>query len=148
MNSDLQDLRDRAEIRELGLVYASAIDRLDEPALLSVFAPDAVMEGPKWRYEGHQAIASVIPILKDLYVSSWHAVHNQTVVLNGNLAHGETYCTARHLQKGGYLDNQVMTMTLRYQDEFARLNGVWKYTRRRQIIDWTESGTIQIGRRE
>jgi hypothetical protein len=50
--------------------------------------------------------------------------------------------------KGGYAENQVVTMIIRYQDEYARTPDGWRMARRKEIVDWTEVGTVQGGRRE
>jgi len=148
MDDDMRALLDERSINRLVLDYAQAVDRLDEPLLRGVFAADAVLEGPGWRFEGIEQICTILPMMRDMFVSSWHAVHQQTVHLNGDHAIGENYCAGRHLQKGGYAENQVVTMIIRYQDEFVRLAEGWRIARRKEIVDWTEVGTVQNGRRE
>ena len=148
MDDALKAMLDERAINRLVLDYAEAVDRLDEPLLRRVFAADAVLEGPGWRFEGIDQICTIFPIMKDSFVSSWHATHQQTIHLNGDRATGETYCAGRHLQKGGYADNQVVTMIIRYQDTFVRTAEGWRMASRKEIVDWTETSTIQSGRRE
>ena len=148
MDAEIRAMLDERAINRLVLDYAEAVDRLDEPLLRRVFAADAVLEGPGWRFEGIAQICSIFPIMRDSFVSSWHATHQQTIHLAGDTATGETYCAGRHLQKGGYADNQVMTMIIRYQDRFVRTADGWRIALRKEIVDWMETGTIQSGRRE
>lgn len=148
MDDALKVMLDERAINRLVLDYAEAVDRLDEPLLRRVFAADAVLEGPGWRFEGIDQICSIFPIMKDSFVSSWHATHQQTINLDGDCATGETYCAGRHLQKGGYADNQVMTLIIRYHDSFVRTEGGWRMASRKEIVDWTEISTIQSGHRE
>ena len=148
MGDALSAMLDERAINRLVLDYAQAVDRLDEPLLRRVFAADAVLEGPGWRFEGIEQICSIFPIMKDSFVSSWHATHQQTIDLDGDRATGETYCAGRHLQKGGYADNQVLTMIIRYRDSFVRLAEGWRMASRKEIVDWTEISTIQSGHRE
>jgi len=148
MDDDMRAILDERSINRLVLDYAQAVDRLDEPLLRRVFAADAVLEGPGWRFEGMEQICTILPMMRDMFVSSWHAVHQQTVKLNGDRATGENYCAGRHLQKGGYAENQVVMMIIRYQDEFVRTPDGWRIARRKEIVDWTEVGTVQNGRRE
>ncbi len=101
MDDDLRAILDERSISRLALDYAKAVDRLDEPLLRRVFAADAVLEGPGWRFAGIEQICTILPMMRDMFVSSWHAVHQQTIHLNGDEATGENYCTGRHLQKGG-----------------------------------------------
>ena len=152
MDDDLRAILDERSINRLVLDYAEAVDRLNEPLLRKVFTADAVLEGPGWRFEGIEQICTIIPMMRDMFAASWHAVHQQTIHLpsapGGDRATGENYCAGRHLQKGGYAENQVVTMIIRYQDEFVRTEEGWRIARRKEIVDWTEVGTVQSGRRE
>jgi ketosteroid isomerase-like protein len=148
MDDGLKALLDERAINRLVLDYAQAVDRLDEALLRKVFASDAVLEGPGWRFAGIEQICSILPIMKDSFVSSWHATHQQTIHLDGDRATGETYCAGRHLQKGGYAENQVVTMIIRYHDIFVRVTDGWRIGSRTEIVDWTETSTIQSGHRE
>jgi len=148
MDDAIRALLDERAITRLVHDYAEAVDRLDETLLRAVFTPDAVLEGPGWRFAGIEQICSILPIMKDSFVSSWHAVHQVTVRLDGDRARGETYCAGRHLQKGGYAENQVVTMIIRYQDEFVRTAEGWRIGLRTEIVDWTETATVQSARRD
>jgi ketosteroid isomerase-like protein len=148
MDNGLQAMLDERAINRLVLDYAEAVDRLDEALLRRVFAADGVLEGPGWRFAGIDDICSILPIMKDSFVSSWHATHQQTIHLDGDRAAGETYCAGRHLQKGGYAENQVLTMIIRYRDSFVRTEEGWRIASRKEIVDWTEISTIQSGYRE
>jgi ketosteroid isomerase-like protein len=148
MDAEIRAILDERAINRLVLDYAQAVDRLDKKLLRRVFSADAVLEGPGWRFEGIAQICSIFPIMRDSFVSSWHATHQQTIELDGDQASGETYCAGRHLQKGGYVENQVLTMIIRYQDRFVRTADGWRMSFRKEIVDWTESSTIQSGRRE
>jgi len=148
MDHDMRALLDERSISRLAADYAQAVDRLDEPMLRRVFTADAVLEGPGWRFEGIEQICGIIPMMQDMFVSSWHATHQQTIDMAGDEATGEVYCAGRHLQKGGYAENQVVTMIIRYQDRYVRDPDGWRIALRKEIIDWTEVGTVQGGRRE
>ena len=148
MDEEMRALLDERSINRLALDYAKAVDRLDEPLLRRVFTADAVLEGPGWRFEGIEQIAGILPMMREMFVSSWHATHQQTIDMAGDVATGEVYCAGRHLQKGGYAENQVVTMIIRYQDRYVRTADGWRIAWRKEIIDWTEVGTVQGGRRE
>jgi ketosteroid isomerase-like protein len=144
----MRALLDERSISRLASDYARAVDRLDEPLLRRVFSADAVLEGPGWRFEGIAQICSILPMMRDMFVSSWHATHQQTIDLDGDQAAGEVYCAGRHLQKGGYAENQVVTMIIRYRDRYVRGPDGWRIAWRKEIIDWTEVGPVQGGGRE
>ncbi len=148
MDDAVKAMLDERAINRLVLDYAQAVDRLDEALLRKVFAADAILEGPGWRFVGLEQICSILPIMKDSFVSSWHATHQQTIQLDRDRASGETYCAGRHLQKGGYAENQVLTMIIRYRDTFVRTADGWQIASRKELIDWTEISTIQSGYRE
>jgi len=148
MDGDIRALLDERAINRLAQDYAEGVDRLDETLLRGVFTEDAVMEGPGWRFEGIEQICTILPMMKEMFVSSWHALHQLTVRLDGDRATGENYCASRHLQKGGTADNQVMTMIIRYQDRYVRTPAGWRIAFRKEIVDRTEINTIQSGRRE
>jgi len=133
-----------AEIAKLAVRYGQAVDRLDAAALTALFAEDAVLEGPGWRYQGHAEIGAIIPIIAAHFAHCWHAVYDQAITVSGDTASGETYSTARHLLRGDdYQAHQVMSMTLRYRDQFRLIDGRWQYTRRSQLLDWMETATVQ-----
>ena len=52
-------------------------------------------------------------------------------------ATGETYCLAHHLHVVGEARvNDVMS--IRYQDEYVREAGRWRFATRTLFVDWTE----------
>jgi hypothetical protein len=148
MDDEIRAMLDERVITRLAHDYAQAVDRLDKPLLRQVFTADAVLEGPGWRFAGIEQICSILPMMREMFVSSWHATHQQTIDLDGDHATGEVYCAGRHLQKGGYAENQVVTMIIRYQDRYARGPEGWRIAWRKEIVDWTEVGTVQSGGRE
>ena len=148
MDDDVKAMLDERALTRLAFDYATAVDRLDEPLLRRVFTVDAVLEGPGWRFEGMEQICSIPLMMQEMFVSSWHATHQVTINLGGDQATGEVYCAGRHLQKGGYAENQVVTMIIRYQDRYSRTPDGWRIAWRKEIIDWTEVSTVQGGRRE
>ena len=64
-------------------------------------------------------------------------VHNQTASISGDAATGETYCTADHV----YLENgrkKLLSWQIRYQDQWRREDGAWRFCRRTLLLDWQE----------
>jgi ketosteroid isomerase-like protein len=146
MPSHADTLADRSEITVLSTTYACAVDQLDTDRLISTFTPDAVLEGPNFYYHGHVEIASIIAILDEMFVYTWHAVHNVDVRIDGDAATSETYCTARHLNKSNDDDREVMTMTIRYHDRLTKQDGIWKIARRSQTLEWIETNPVSSTR--
>lgn len=147
ISKQVQALADRQAIIDLSAGYCEGVDRLDRDKLLSVFTEDALCEGPNYKYQGHQEIASMIPILDDMFHYAWHAIHNVSVRLDGDTAVAETYCTARHLKRGATPEvGEVLTMTIRYQDRVLRTGSGWKISHRLQIREWVETHVVSGAR--
>jgi hypothetical protein len=83
----------------------------------------------------------------EIFVSSRHATHRQTIDLTGDQATPEVYCTGRHLQNGGYAENRVVRMIICHPERYVRGPEGWRMAWRREIVDCTEVETVQGGRR-
>jgi len=137
---------DEVVIRQLAVRYARAIDR-NEPELLGeLFTPDAVIEGPGFLMNGLDEIRKVPGMLRKMYSFTIHVVHQQTVMISGDSAESETYCTANHLMDQGEGKASNLIWSIRYQDSIKRRAGAWRFARRMLIIDWTETRAVAIAR--
>lgn len=67
-----------------------------------------------------------------------HFVGQSTILsLAGNRATGEAYTLAHHLTiEGG--KRRLMIATLRYSDQFVKIDGVWLFAERLLYVDWLE----------
>lgn len=130
------------ELFELSRVYASAADRRDRDAFLSVFAPDARLtvsrDGAGDRtMAGHDALAS-IPVSLGRFERTFHLLGQARYSVDRDRATGEVYCVAHHLASG---TNTVMY--IRYADEYGRdASGAWRIADRRVQVDWTETRPV------
>lgn len=147
LSRQVQILADRQAILDLSAAYCEGVDRLDREILLGCFTDDALYLGPNFRYQGHEEIASMIPVLEEMFHYAWHAIHNVTVKLDGDVATAETYCTGRHLKRGATPERgEVLSMAIRYQDKLVRTAAGWKITHRLQIREWTETEVVSGAR--
>ena len=143
LGKQVQTLADRQAILDLSAAYCEGVDRLDREILLSCFTEDALYVGPNFRYEGHDQIASMIPVLEEMFHYAWHAIHNVSVKLDGDTAAAETYCTGRHLNRGATPERgEVLSMAIRYQDKLVRTAAGWKISHRLQIREWVETQIV------
>jgi hypothetical protein len=138
-------IQHRLAIRELAFRYARAADRRDYEAFREIFTPDGRIIGylgdpetqePIYQMIGHDVICQNMSALEQ-YETTFHFVGNQLVEIDGDAAKGETYCTAHHV----YTEEGVRmsyTMFVRYQDRFARTDGVWQFSERCLLIDFTQ----------
>ncbi len=135
---------DLAEIGQLAMRYASAIDRNEPEKLGELFTPDAVIEGPGFRMSGSEEILGIPGMLRRMYSFTAHIIHNQTTTVLGDSAESETYCTANHLTDKGEGKASNLVWSIRYQDKIKRHAGAWRFARRLLIIDWTETRNVAI----
>jgi hypothetical protein len=133
---------DEWQIRQLAFRYAQAADRADGPAMRALFAADGRIEGHGYLFTSAAQIERIPSILREAYLRTYHAVHNHRIDLQGDAAEGEVYGVAHHITEtsdGGYQD---LSMTMRYEDSYRRINHVWKFACRTLHIDWTQTQPI------
>lgn len=134
---------DRLELRDLAYRYARAADRRDYEAFRSIFTEDGRVAGfpdpstdhaPLYEMIGHDQICGGMQGL-ERYSTTFHTVHNQLVEIDGDAAHGETYCIAHHLydQDGVQMN---YTMFIRYQDRYQRTADGWRIRERLLFLDF------------
>jgi len=130
MSDRVQRLIDEADIRDLILRFALALDAKDWRAYAETFAPDAVFEIMGQRRTGRDAIAAGPE--RDLlrYDRLQHVVANQVVHVDGDIAHGGWYVIAIHVPDGGTPD--------RHADAGAR----YRFVARRTGEDWHFSEVV------
>ena len=136
---------DRLEIRELIDAYAHCADRRDAEGQMALFTEDTEFQvfmdsrspEPSYVLHGRNALA---PVFADLnqYQATTHFNGQSTVRLNGDVATGESYCIAHHLKVDGDT-RTLMLAAIRYLDDFAKVEGQWRFARRKLMVDWTET---------
>jgi uncharacterized protein (TIGR02246 family) len=132
-----------AEIRQLALAYAQAMDRNRPEAMPDLFTSDATLAGPGFEMNGLAQIRQVPAMLAQTYLLTRHLVHNQTLDVDGDTAKGETYCVAHHLANSAVGEVSSLIWHLRYDDEYRRTASGWRFSRRRLVLDFTETRLVQ-----
>ena len=141
MSADLQRLVDEAALRRTAELYARGADRRDKALWRAVLSPDCVIEGPGFKAEGLEANLGSIDALEEMFQATLHRIHQQVVTIDGDRATGETHCTADHLLAGG---NAILVWAIRYQDDWQRQGGEWRFVHRRLIVDWQETRSVTV----
>ena len=125
LEAKLQRLVDRQEIIDCMLRYTRGIDRLDRELLMSAYHPDAI--------DDHGVVVMsedwcdwVFDFHAKHHNSHTHFISNQTLDIDGDVAHGETYFMFCCTEKG---KNINMMNTGRYIDRFERRCGRWAIAR-------------------
>ena len=134
-------LPDEAALKRTANIYAQGADRKDKRLWRSVLAEDCRIEGPGFVTEGLDATLQSIDALGHMFRSTLHKVHNQMVMIDGDHASGETYCTADHLLNDV---DQLLRCTIRYVDDWRRDADGWRFTRRKLELLWEEIVPVTV----
>ena len=139
---------DRLALRELFDAYAHCADRRDAEGQKALFTQDTrfavYMDGegsePTYVLQGREALT---PVFDDLnrYEVTTHFNGQSTVAIDGDRATGEGYTIAHHL----FTENgqrKIMIASLRYLDDFTKIDGRWYFAERMLILDWSETRVI------
>jgi ketosteroid isomerase-like protein len=135
----LDALASRAEITEVVLRYARAIDRCDAAMLRSCFHPDS--QHRHGAFEGASADFCVraLEICRAVELTH-HQLGPVSIELAGDAAFVETYYTALHrfgaTPPPGGRPHEDRFSGGRYIDRFERRDGVWKIARRHGVSEW------------
>jgi hypothetical protein len=141
-----REYSDRIKIRELIDNYSRYADRREAKKQAALFASDAIVEVYQGRLQtkkpvqviqGRAHLETALDVLNQYEITT-HFNGQSLLSIEGDRASGETYCLAHHLwtEQGKRI---LMTMSIRYQDEFIRLNEVWLIAMRKIVIDWVDS---------
>lgn len=73
------------------------------------------------------------------YLATTHVVGGQVldVDTDGERARGETVCLAHHVYQRDE-GRRLLVMAVRYQDEYVRESGVWRFAERQLRLDWRD----------
>jgi len=136
---------DRLALRELVETYARGADRREAELVASLFGATGVLSRadapgePGWTRNGAAEIEGPMRRLSRYEVTT-HFLGQQSVSFDADdpdRATGETYCLAHHLH---VVDEARVNdvMSIRYQDEYVREAGRWRFATRTLVVDWTE----------
>ncbi|HEX2793399.1 MAG TPA: nuclear transport factor 2 family protein [Croceicoccus sp.] len=144
----IQRMEDRDAIRELIAKYAHGLDLPDRDLFLSVWAEDAVykVDEPFGETVGLEAIGKAWDSFHVLFPYQYH--HTMNVVVDG--PHGDkASATSFVLVTGADREGTAWTASCAYFDEFARIDGTWKFTRRYDRVHymrpWLDPANGQAG---
>lgn len=139
VDAALSTLLDELSIRELSHRYAVALDKGDRAAWRALFS-DAIAFESGGTVRGLEDVLRIPEDQLARYQKTLHSVTTQRIVLDGDTASGEVYCIAHHLYED-FHQNQRLPFDLshnfliRYEDDYARENGRWVFTRRRIVTE-------------
>ena len=145
----LLEIADRLAIRELIEAYAHCADRRDAQGQMALFTADthfvvymnAKDPKPSQELYSREALA---PVFADLnkYDATTHFVGQSTIfTLTSERGTGEAYTLAHHITVKGE-SRRLMLASLRYNDTFVKVDGVWLFAERLLYVDWVDERAL------
>lgn len=129
---DIDRALSRQALHDLCMAYARGVDRADQELLTSIFHEDATVVSGVVNGTGARFAAEITAFVRTHLERCFHSVANEWFEIRGDRAVGESYVIA--VVTAGA--NDVLTGG-RYLDEFERRAGIWKFSSRSFVCDWT-----------
>ena len=137
--TEVARLLDELAVKDLSHRYAIALDRGDREEWASLFSDDVAFESGT----SVRGLGDVLRIPSEQlarYKKTLHSVTTQRISLAGDRATGEVYCIAHHIyedfhQNGRFPFDLSHNFLIRYNDDYARIDGRWVFTRRRVVTE-------------
>jgi ketosteroid isomerase-like protein len=136
-----ETLLDREAIREAMARYYRGVDRLDADLIESAYHPDAFDDHGPFKGLRDEFVAWVVPFMRREYVSTSHHLTTQSIEVQGDVAHVETYVLAVQEKHMGEEVLQLVANS-RYVDRFERRDGDWRIARRVVVTDSARTDTV------
>jgi len=117
---------DLQAIRDLGVLYARAVDDHDIDTLVALFTPDGVFERRGVTTTGAAEVRAAYVASFDTYRTMVHTAHPGVVQLHGDgtasgWSHGHAELATR---------STLVLASYRYEDDLRRVGGRWLFARR------------------
>lgn len=135
MNIDPQEIRrllDKEAIREVLLKYTRGIDRHDDELMATAYHSDATDDHGAYIGGPEGFIRHANGTHSRNWTVHHHFISNQTIDIEGDSAHAETYFLATLRRKTGPID----IVAGRYVDRLERRDGRWAIAARACLVEW------------
>ena len=126
-------LEDIEAIKQLKALYCDICDDNHNPdRITKIFATDGIWEGGDFgKAQGHEAIPKLFEGFQKLISFSQHNIFNPRIEVDGDRARGVWYLVGPFTFRQ---DNGARWIACRYEDDYVKVNGEWKYQHLRAII--------------
>lgn len=130
-------LEDIEAIKQLKARYCDVCDDMHNPDRIgALFAEDGIWESPDFgQAKGHAAIRELFQKFQAMFSFSQHNIMNPIIEVNGNRATAQWYIMGPWDQTE---DDRKIWMTLRYNDDYVKVDGEWKYQHLRVVLRMAE----------
>ena len=132
----LTRIEDIEAIKQLKARYCEICDDAHNPnRITALFAEDAIWESPDFgKAQGHGAIRDLFTKFQQMFSFSQHNITNPIIEVDGNRATGIWYIMGPWTFTE---TNEEKWMALRYDDDYVKVNGQWKYQHLRVVLRMT-----------
>ena len=139
---DYTNMFEKLAIKELVDTFSILADDKDAAGQTALFTEDAVVKSYLngeviSELVGHDAIGKGFGDFLSLFDTVYHINGQQVVSVEGDTAHGISYCQVVLI---GMMEGKKMrTMQgVRYQDQYVKENGQWRIAKRDSNFMWRE----------
>jgi hypothetical protein len=136
----------------LAFRYASTLDNRDRAGFVSLFTENAVLTVVRRRRESAEVIStraghaqlSLVPEGLKRYLRTLHLVANRRYEASGDVAAGQVYCVAHHIDDTGSVPvDRVLYIC--YRDKYCRTDSAsWRFEERFVEIEWSQCNFAEI----
>ncbi len=129
-------MEDIEAIKQLKARYCEICDDLHNPdRIASVFVEDGIWESADFgQAKGHDAIRELFKGFREHFSFSQHNISNPIIEVDGDRATGIWYLQGPWTVAE---DGKETWMALRYDDEYVKVDGEWKYSHLRVALRMT-----------
>ncbi len=139
LQTDVAYLKDRQQIHDVYMRYMRGFDRNDVELMRGAFWPDVQINYGKQSYTFDEFVVRHLHQHIETMKAWGHLLTNQSVDLNGDVAHVEVTVTRLSSSKK---DSKSMIISGRYIDRLDRRNGEWRIAMREFVPHFvTETDT-------
>ncbi len=137
----VQEMEDRAGMRDVMVRYARGLDRRDFTLVTSCFTSEAHTEYGTRTYTGLEEIVQGLRRSVTRFQSSTHFMGDQLIERHGDAAEVETYAIDYLLYMVDGTQYRSMG-GLRYHDTMVRQDGRWQISHRVMYTDWRRNERV------
>jgi ketosteroid isomerase-like protein len=139
---------DQWEIRQLVERYAAAADRADGAGVAELFTEDGelalwmdpIRDEPTGLRRGRAEITAAVDGIGS-YLATHHTIASSVATVDGDRAEGQTRCVGHHIEGPPNVRDRVLY--LKYDEQLARVDGRWRFTRREVHVQWVSIQSVE-----
>jgi SnoaL-like protein len=136
-DQQIQELLDKQALFELVNAYCNAADRHDHEKMRALYHEDAIDDHGIFSKGSALDFIDKLPQIQAPMEILHHNVTTVNFKLNGDFAEGEIYIIAFHKVRNDDGTSFDLLIGGRYFDKYTKRDGVWKFSYRSVVADWS-----------